>query len=175
MPIQPILPRNAQVMLANREAVLVDIREADEYARAHVPGALSAPVGAWPASAPSMADGRQPIFMCRSGARTGLQCEQLACRLGVPAMMLAGGLDAWRQAGLPVTENPGAPLEIMRQVQIAAGLLILTGLALAWLLHPGFLAISAFAGAGLTLAGVTGFCGLARVLAVMPWNRSKAG
>jgi rhodanese-related sulfurtransferase len=60
---------------------------------------------------------------------------------------------------------------MMRQVQIGAGSLVLLGVLLGLLVHPGFLAIAAFAGAGLTLAGATGFCGMARLLAVAPWNR----
>lgn len=175
MSIQQISPLDAQAMLASQKAVLVDIREADEYARAHVPGSRSDPAGTSFASARPLADGPQPIFMCRSGARTSLHCERLASGLGVPAMMLAGGLDAWGQAGLPVAVDRSAPLEMMRQVQMAAGLLILSGFALAWLVHPGFLMVSAFVGVGLTFAGLTGFCGMARLLAVMPWNRSMAG
>jgi rhodanese-related sulfurtransferase len=59
----------------------------------------------------------------------------------------------------------------MRQVQIAAGGLVLAGVALGFTVHPVFFGLSAFVGAGLALAGVTGFCGMARLLAVMPWNR----
>lgn len=174
MPIQPITPVEAQALLANGQAVLIDIREHDEFARAHVPGAISAPASVSPAAAMRLPEGRPPIFMCRSGARTAMHCERLAGEFGVSAVMLAGGLDAWRAAGLPVATDSSAPLEMMRQVQIAAGLLVLTGLMLAWLIHPGFIAVSAFVGAGLTFAGVTGFCGMARVLAVMPWNRRTA-
>jgi hypothetical protein len=63
----------------------------------------------------------------------------------------------------------------MRQVQIAAGLLILTGLLLAWLVAPAFVALTAFVGLGLTFAGLSGFCGMARLLALMPWNRRALG
>jgi hypothetical protein len=39
-------------------------------------------------------------------------------------------------------------------------------------IRPGFWGLSAFVGAGLFMAGATGFCGMARLLAVMPWNRA---
>jgi hypothetical protein len=75
-----------------------------------------------------------------------------------------------------VTRDPRAPLELQRQVQIAVGTMILAGFALAWLVSPWFLALPLFAGAGLVFAGLTGFCGMARLLAAMPWNRpSRAG
>ena len=87
------------------------------------------------------------------------------------AFVLQGGLDAWALAGLPVKEDRQAPLEIMRQVQIAAGMLVLTGVLLGFIAHPAFFGLSAFVGAGLTFAGATGFCGMARLLQAAPWNR----
>ncbi|MBL0811046.1 DUF2892 domain-containing protein, partial [Klebsiella michiganensis] len=63
------------------------------------------------------------------------------------------------------------PLPLMRQVQIVAGALILLGVALGYAFSSGFFLLSAFVGAGLTFAGITGFCGMARLLALMPWNR----
>jgi rhodanese-related sulfurtransferase len=87
------------------------------------------------------------------------------------AFVLDGGIDAWKRAGLPVHFDPGAPLDLQRQVQIAAGGLALLGALLAWFVHPAFILLSGFVGAGLMTAGITGFCGMARLLAVMPWNR----
>lgn len=55
---------------------------------------------------------------------------------------------------------------------MAAGGLILMGAVLGTVVHPGFYGLCAFVGAGLFLAGATGFCGMARLLAVMPWNRA---
>ena len=114
------------------------------------------------------------IFTCRTGMRTGGACERLAAAVNTEAYVLDGGLDAWRLAGLPLENDRKAPLEMMRQVQIAAGLLVLTGVAIGLLISPvGFL-LSAFVGAGLTFAGVTGYCGMARLLAHAPWNRAAA-
>jgi len=84
---------------------------------------------------------------------------------------MAGGIQAWKAAGLPVTEDKSQPLPLMRQVQIAAGGLILLGVVLGYGFSSGFFLLSALVGAGLTFAGITGFCGMARLLAVMPWNR----
>lgn len=62
-------------------------------------------------------------------------------------------------------------MPVMRQVQIAAGSLVVLGLALGWWVWPGFLGLSAFVGCGLIFAGATGWCGMARLLGAMPWNR----
>jgi rhodanese-related sulfurtransferase len=112
------------------------------------------------------------IFHCRSGARTKGNAARLAAvSPKCETYILEGGLDAWKKAGLPVALDRSKPIDIMRQVQIAAGSLVLLGVVLGTLVNPGFYALSGFVGAGLLFAGVSGFCGMARLLGVMPWNR----
>jgi rhodanese-related sulfurtransferase len=89
--------------------------------------------------------------------------------------LVEGGLDAWKRAGLPVAEDRRQPIELMRQVQIAAGSMVVLGVVLGLLVAPGFYLLSGFVGAGLVFAGVTGTCGLASVLRLMPWNREAYG
>lgn len=168
----PLTPAEVAAKLKAGKAHLVDIREADEVAREHIAGAARAPLSTFEAADLNIAADRDVIFMCRTGARTGANCDRLATRVEGEAYVLAGGLDAWKKAGLATRMDAKAPLEMMRQVQIGAGSLILIGAALGVLVHPGFWALSAFVGAGLLMAGVTGFCGMARVLAVMPWNQT---
>ena len=81
-----------------------------------------------------------------------------------------GGTLAWEKAGLPVVRGREV-ISLERQVRIAAGLLVVLGVMLGWLVHPGFLALSAFVGAGLVFAGLTDTCGMGLMLAKMPWNR----
>ena len=160
--------------LRQGHALLIDIREDDEFARRHIPGAVSCPLSRFEAVAlPEMA-GTDVIFMCRSGMRTAANADRLASPVGGTAYVLDGGLDAWARAGLPVEANRKAPLEMMRQVQIVAGSLVLTGVILGWLVSPYFFGVSAFVGAGLTFAGISGFCGMARLLGYLPWNRPVA-
>jgi len=172
--LTPLSPRDVAARLQSGRAVLVDIREPDEFAREHLPGAVSAPLSAFEQAHLDIGPGRDVVFMCRSGARTGAHCDRLAARIDGAAYVLEGGLNGWKAAELPVAVDRKAPLELMRQVQIAAGGLALLGALLAWLVHPGFIALSGFVGAGLLLAGISGFCGMARLLAVMPWNRTRA-
>jgi rhodanese-related sulfurtransferase len=153
-------------------AVLVDIREADEYAREHVPGARHRALSAL--STVDTGSAKAVIFHCRSGARTAANAPRLAGAVGCEAYILEGGLDAWKKAGLPVATDKRQPIEIMRQVQIAAGSLVLLGIVLGVWVAPAFLGLSAFVGAGLVFAGSSGWCGMAKLLAVMPWNRRAA-
>jgi len=153
-------------------ARLIDIRGADEHARERIAGAMNVPLDQ---ISDLPRDGRQVVFHCKSGMRTTANAAQLVAAAGsATAYILEGGIDAWRQAGQPIVADRSQPLEIMRQVQITAGALVLTGLLLGAFVAPGFLGVSAFIGAGLMFAGVTGWCGMANLLRVMPWNRRVA-
>ncbi|MNU75515.1 Inner membrane protein YgaP [compost metagenome] len=171
-PLISLSPADVAARLKARTAVLVDVREPDEHAREHIVGAVAAPLSGFEAAHLALTPGKDVIFMCRSGNRTAGNCDRLAARVDGPAHVLAGGLDAWKKAGLPVKTDTKQPLELMRQVQMAAGGLILVGAMLGTLVHPAFWGFSAFVGAGLFVAGASGFCGMARLLAVMPWNRN---
>ncbi|MFZ5781395.1 MAG: rhodanese family protein [Pseudomonadota bacterium] len=155
--------------LLDEGAVMIDVREADEHARERLPGAHSHPLSRL-ASVEAQPD-QVVIFHCRSGARTSANATKLAGAAPCEAYILEGGLEAWKKAGLPVAIDRRQPLEIMRQVQIVAGSLVLLGVVLGVSVAPAFFALSAFVGAGLAFAGITGWCGMAKLLAVLPWNR----
>ena len=155
--------------LIDEGAVLVDIREFDEHARERVPGARHHALSRL--SSIDTQGATAVIFHCRSGNRTQLNAQRLADAATCQAYLLEGGLDAWKKAGLPVAVDTRQPLEIMRQVQIAAGSLVLLGVVLGTWVAPAFYGLSAFVGAGLVFAGISGWCGMAKMLAVMPWNR----
>ncbi len=171
--LNPINAPDLKRKLDNGEAILIDIRETDEHAREHILGARLAPLSAIDAHDFDRDHDKAAVFHCKSGMRTQTNAAKLIARGFTEAYYLEGGIEAWRQAGLPVHANREAPIEIMRQVQIMAGLIILTGVALGALMHPAFYALSAFIGAGLTFAGATGWCGMALLLKTMPWNRGS--
>lgn len=172
MTIENITPVEA-LALIERGATLVDIRDADEYAREHIAVARLLALSAIEqgATLPSTADA-VVIFHCQSGHRTRNNLSRLiAAAAPAQIKIVEGGIDGWKQAGLPTVEDKSQPLPLMRQVQIAAGVLILLGVVLGYSVSGAFFLLSAFVGAGLTFAGITGFCGMARLLAIMPWNR----
>ena len=156
--------------LVKAGAVLIDVREPDEHAREHIAGSAPCPLSSLdhidlPAGTPL-------LFHCRSGARTTADAARLAQKAGARDWyLLEGGLDAWRKNSLPVVVDRQRPIEVQRQVHIAAGAMVFIGAALGLLASPWFLVVPLFVGAGLTFAGVTGFCGMARLLMKAPWNR----
>jgi hypothetical protein len=86
-------------------------------------------------------------------------------------VLVEGGIEAWDEAGLPVVRGERKVMGLERQVRIAAGALVVTGVLLGWLVHPGFLGLAGFVGAGLVFAGITDTCGMGMMIAKMPWNK----
>ena len=173
--LNTITPDEAARLLREGGATLVDVREADEHARERIPGARNLPLSRLEEAELAVHQGKPVLFHCRSGARTAGNADRLAAKAGLcEAYVVEGGLDAWKRAGLLVAEDRRQPLELMRQVQIAAGSMVVLGVLLGAFVTPGFYLLSGFVGAGLVFAGVTGTCGLASVLRMMPWNRRAA-
>jgi rhodanese-related sulfurtransferase len=161
----------ANRLVKSGKAVLVDIREPAEHAREHIAGAALAPLsrfedGCFASSAAPV------IFHCQSGNRTRTNEARLAGCGAREVLVLKDGLNGWKAAKLPTVLDRAKPIELQRQVQIAAGALVLIGQALAVSASPWFAGLSAFVGAGLVFAGSTGWCGMAKLLAAMPWNRA---
>ena len=80
---------------------------------------------------------------------------------------------AWIKANLPVTRSAGKVISLERQVRIAAGAMVLTGVLLARFVNFNFIWLSGFVGAGLIFAGITDFCGMGLIIAKLPWNKRK--
>jgi rhodanese-related sulfurtransferase len=171
MSIQNVTPEQARQLVADG-ALLLDVREADEYARERIPQARNVSLAVLHNSPLPMNGARAVVFHCRSGARTSANASRLAAAApGCDAYLLEGGLDAWKRAGLPVLTDRKQPLEIMRQVQITAGALVLVGVVLGATLQPLFYALAAMVGGGLMFSGISGTCAMASMLKRMPWNR----
>lgn len=164
----------AHRMLGESGTVLVDVREADEHARERIAGAKLIPLSSLTAKEVQELGARRVLLHCRGGRRSldaAARCAELASS-GVQVLSIAGGIEAWRKAGLGTQTNTSRPrMSVMQQTQLTIGAIVVAGTALGFLVHPGFLALPAFMGCGLVFAGATGTCGLAAVLGKAPWNR----
>ena len=162
-------PLALQTRLAS--VTVVDVRQPMEVAGGRIPGSRCIPLDRIDRAELPEGD---LVLVCQSGNRSGQAAALVERRWpGRTVPDLEGGLEGWQQAGLPVERQAGAPLPLMRQVQIAAGSLVLLGLIGSQVLAPAWIALSWFVGAGLMFAGISGFCGMARLLAMMPWNRVR--
>ena len=169
-----IAPAEAAAAAASGHGILLDVRTPAEFREVHAQGAILLPLDVLSALRVEEARAANPgpvYLLCASGIRA-IKAAELLQRAGFDDLRLVeGGTHAWIAAQLPVVRGRKT-ISLERQVRIGAGLLVLTGTSLGWLVNPGFFLLAGFVGAGLVFAGVTDICGLAIVLARAPWNRS---
>jgi rhodanese-related sulfurtransferase len=163
----------AELHRSRKEISLIDVRTPAEFREMHVAFAKNVPLDRLDAAAfaNGQGDGDRPVYVvCLKGGRGQQASERLLAAGCKNVVNVAGGTIACEAAGLPMTRGQAA-MSLERQVRIAAGSLVLVGSALAWFVHPYWLVVPAFVGAGLVFAGVTDTCGMGLLLARMPWNR----
>ena len=170
--IAQITPQELQNMICSGKAIeLIDVRTPAEFRAVHVGCARNVPLdqlnpGALLARSPD-----EPVYLiCQMGGRGQKACEQLCAAGFTNVFNVAGGTAGCVEAGLPVVRGKNA-VSLERQVRMAAGGLVLVGALLGYLVHPYWFILSAVIGAGLVFAGITDTCGMAMLLAKMPWNR----
>ncbi|MDR1658977.1 MAG: rhodanese family protein [Desulfovibrio sp.] len=168
--VQLVSPQEAAELLQTSQAILIDIREAEEYRHLHIKGARLHPLSVLDILPPDPNVEIPAIYYCHSGNRTSSALKKLERRGHARTLVIDGGINAWEKAGLPV-EKGSRSLPVMRQVHIVAGGLILTSILLGHAV-PEFFVITAVVGAGLLFSGLTGMCGMASLLARMPWNKN---
>lgn len=174
---QSINVTQAASLIKNGEAVLIDVREPEEFKESHIAYAISVPLSALEGGF-QMLDiptDKTILFQCLKGSRGQTACARIQdlgnCKNKI--LNIEGGIEAWKEQGLPVIELSAArpKLSLMRQVQIIVGFLValcvvigFTGMVAAFVMAGVF-------GAALFFAGLTGWCGLAMILSKMPWNK----
>ena len=94
--------------LVNGGAVLIDVREPSEWDAGHAPGALFIPMGQVEARLDEVPRDATSVIVCRSGGRSGTVTQFLNSH-GFNALNMAGGMNAWEKAGLPVVTDAGDP------------------------------------------------------------------
>ncbi|MEX1042326.1 MAG: rhodanese-like domain-containing protein [Pirellulaceae bacterium] len=177
MSVSTITPRQLLDKVNSGEAVeLIDVRTPVEYREVHAEPAKNVPLDQLDAG--KLAQGRngdgQPLYViCRSGSRANQACEKIQAAGYENVVNVEGGTLAWDEQGLPVARGKKS-ISLERQVRIAAGSLVVLGAVLAVTVNIWFVALAAFVGAGLVLAGVTDTCGMGMLLAKMPWNQVKS-
>lgn len=165
-----ITPQELAEALESGSGTLIDVRMPTEFREAHVSGARNVPLDQLQ---PAEFVGREGplLVVCQKGGRSKMACDQLAAAGVTDLHNVQGGTLACEVAGLPLERGRKA-ISLERQVRIAAGSLVVLGTALGAFVHPAWLGLAGFVGAGLVFAGVTDTCGMGMVLARMPWNQT---
>lgn len=174
MPYTTISPEELSELQNAKDVDLIDVRTPAEFGELHIQGARNVPLSSLNATELMQSrNGRsnQPLYViCRSGDRARQACEKLESVGEASIVNVAGGVDAWAAMGLPLVRGQKA-MSLERQVRIVAGFLVLLGALLGYFVNLNFVWLSAFIGAGLMFAGLTDTCGMAMMLARMPWNQ----
>lgn len=175
MTVSTISPSELHERCQGKSVELIDVRTPLEFQEVHASMAKNVPLDRLdPAQLMAARNGHadEPVYLiCRSGGRGKKACEAFIQAGFSQVINVEGGTQAWEAAGLPVKRGKKV-VSLERQVRIAAGSLVFLGSALAYFVHPYFIALPAFVGAGLVFAGVTDTCGMGLLLAKMPWNRA---
>jgi len=158
------------------EIEIVDVRTPMEFRQVHAQQASNTPLNALDPQAVMKSRSQpaeEPLYViCKSGTR-GAKAQQKFIDAGFTNVVnVEGGTDAWVSAALPVVRGKKT-MSLERQVRIAAGFIVLVGALLGIFVHPYFAGISAFVGAGLMFAGISGSCAMGMLIARMPWNQVK--
>jgi rhodanese-related sulfurtransferase len=148
----------------------LDVRSAAEFATGHVPGAVNIPMEQVESRMRDLPAGGL-VLICESGTRAEIVAGWMSGQREVT--LLEGGTRAWRNAGYPLVACAPCRWTLERQVRLIAGAIVLAATLLAVLLNPRWVYLAMMIGAGLTFAGATNICGMAILLAKMPWNSER--
>jgi len=154
---------------------LLDVRTPAEFATLRIHGSINVPFDRLdPAALMGSFGIDAPLYcVCQTGTRSQLAAQRLRAAGFRNVVHVDGGTNAWQAAGLPLVRGERRTISLERQVRVAAGALVLAGVAAGALVHPAGYAVAALVGAGLTQSGLTSFCGMSRLLARMPWNQLR--
>lgn len=156
------------------QAQCLDVREPAEYGQIRLDGFESLPLSGLSPSATAPLDKFKPTYLlCRSGGRACQAAERLEKMGFTDLRVIEGGLSAFEAAGKPVIRGDSKVWGLERQVRFAAGFLVLSGILLAHYVYVPAIFLSAFVAAGLIFSAVTDTCGMAMLLARMPWNKVR--
>ena len=148
----------------------IDVRSATEFAAGHIPGAINIPMEEIESRIGDLRPENHMVLVCQSGKRASMTLALLAGRAGDPCV-LRGGTDAWKKAGLPLVASTRSRWALERQMRLVAGLLVLAGILLGFLVNQAWFGLAGFVGVGLVFAGTTNYCAMVHLLALLPWNR----
>jgi rhodanese-related sulfurtransferase len=174
MSVTNIDSKTLKKWLENNEAIVVDVREPAEHESKKIAGANLLPLSNISKHSLPQISNKKLVIHCHSGKRSQAACQKLLSEdPNLEIYNLAGGIADWDAFGGDVKTSGKLFLPLDRQVQLTIGLGVLIGSFLGYFISPKFFLLSGFFGAGLTFAGLSGFCGLAIFMAKMPWNKGS--
>jgi glyoxylase-like metal-dependent hydrolase (beta-lactamase superfamily II)/rhodanese-related sulfurtransferase len=156
----------------NNRVKLLDVRTPLEFSQVHIKDAINIPIDMLSARINELSgSGDSYITVCHTGNRAAMAADMLIQSGTHQVKVMQGGMVAWEKEKLAVIKGSGG-ISLERQVRCVAGSLVLLGVILAYFVHPAFLLIPAFVGAGLLFAGLTDSCAMGMLLMKLPYNKN---
>lgn len=156
---------------------ILDVRTAAEVQAAALPDCLHIPLHELTPERlrteilKSGKNGAQVYLLCQAGRRAEMAADQLKGNINAELVVIEGGMNAVQQSNIPLKQAGKSVMSLERQVRIAAGFLVFTGVVLGMLVSSSFYFLSGFVGAGLMFAGITDTCMMGMLIAKAPWNK----
>ncbi|MBI3313914.1 MAG: rhodanese-like domain-containing protein [Candidatus Omnitrophica bacterium] len=170
-PLKKIKAAELKNLMAGGVSVeIIDVREPVEFQTEKVQGSKNVPLSGLGKNASEISTTKPVYVICQRGNRASQAAKKLESA-GCEAYVIEGGLEECKRQGVSIESATAKVWSLERQVRFAAGALILAGILLSWFLHPAFIGLSIFVSAGLVFSAVTNTCGMAMILAKMPWNQ----
>ena len=157
----------------HQDLVVIDVRSAAEFESMHIRGSYNVPLPLLSEHTDELAArlGSRVVLLCQSGARAE-QARQRLAKSGIDtAYVLTGGVPGFAAAGGDVVKGKDR-WDPERQVRLAAGSLVVLGLAGGKFVSPKIRTLAGVIGAGLAFSAATNTCAMGQAISAMPWNRS---
>lgn len=164
----------AELLESRPDVRIIDVRTPAEFESVHIPGSYNVPLDLLGEHRQELqaAISTPVILVCRTGSRAQ-QADRVLRETGLDQLhVLDGGIMAWEVAGKPVNRSERQKWGLERQVRGVAGGLVLAGALGGLLLWPPLTVLSAAIGGGLLFSALTNTCGMAMLLAKLPYNRT---
>lgn len=157
------------------DVLVLDVRSGAEFESVHIPGSYNVPLPLLAEHAEELAGklATQVVLVCQSGVRATEAKANLAGAGFSNALVLDGGVPGFQRAGGKVVEG-SKRWALERQVRMAAGTLVVAGIAGGRFLTPRARGLAGAIGAGLAISAATNTCAMGKALSMMPWNKSAA-
>ena len=157
----------------HQDLVVIDVRSAAEFESLHIRGSYNVPLPLLSEHTDELAArlGSRVVLVCQSGARAEQARQRLATAGIDSAYILTGGAPGFAAAGGDVIKGKDR-WDLERQVRLAAGSLVVLGLAGGKFVSPKIRMLAGAIGTGLTFSAATNTCAMGKAISAMPWNRA---
>lgn len=162
-----------EFIASGSNVIVLDVRSAAEFESLHIKGSYNVPLPLLAEHTAELASkiDSKVVLVCQSGVRAAEAHSKLAGIGFNEAHVLVGGVPGYQQAG-GETIAGSKRWALERQVRMAAGTLVVAGLAGGKFLSPQLRTVAGVIGAGLTFSAATNTCAMGKALSAMPWNKT---